>query len=64
MIDKQYALEMMQTIDAWQVTTGKSEVTVAIIDTGIDIYHEEFEGRLLPFSYNSHQKNGWFRNCY
>lgn len=38
------------TIDApraWEVTTGSSDVTVAVLDTGV-ADHPEFEGRLLP----------------
>lgn len=53
LIDDQYALTMMNTYDAWDVTTGEAHVTVAIIDTGIDIDHTEFQGRLSPLSYNA-----------
>ena len=52
-LSQQYALELMDTISAWQVTEGRSEVTVAIIDTGIDTSHDEFIGRISPLSYNS-----------
>ncbi len=53
-LDDQYALLMMQLFDAWQITTGDSSITVAIIDTGIDTAHPEFAGRLSPLSYNAH----------
>ncbi len=52
-LSDQYALEMMDTINAWQVTEGTSNVTVAIIDTGIDDNHDEFVGRISSKSYNS-----------
>ena len=32
---------------AWDVTTGSAAVNVAIIDTGIDINHPEFSGRII-----------------
>lgn len=31
---------------AWEVTTGKREIVVAIIDGGIDINHEDLKGRI------------------
>jgi uncharacterized repeat protein (TIGR02543 family) len=52
-LDDQYAIPMMNTDDAWTLEQGSSDVTVAIIDTGIDIDHPEFSGRLSPESYNS-----------
>lgn len=52
-INEQYALEMMETYDAWDIVTGDASVMVAIIDTGIDINHLEFQGRLSPISYNA-----------
>lgn len=55
-ISKQYALSMMQTFEAWDINSGNSDVIVAIIDTGIDINHEEFQGRLSPLSYNSYER--------
>lgn len=32
----------------WDVTTGSSSIVVAVIDTGINIAHAEFAGRLKP----------------
>jgi hypothetical protein len=52
----QYALAMMQTPDAWNITLGSSNVVVAIIDTGIDTNHDEFANRISPLSYNSHSE--------
>jgi len=53
-INDQYALDMMQTKDAWDLTTGSEHVRVAIIDTGIDSDHDEFTGRISPLSYNAY----------
>ncbi|MGD9886475.1 MAG: S8 family serine peptidase [Bacilli bacterium] len=51
-----YALSLMDTYDAWQLTLGNANVVVAIIDTGIDIYHNEFIGKISTISYNSKSK--------
>ncbi len=51
-LDNQYGLVITDTFDAWETTTGIAGLTIAIIDTGIDIYHPEFEGRLSPLSKN------------
>ncbi len=48
----QYALDMETVIDTWGVTEGSADITIAIIDTGIDIYHEEFTGRISSLSKN------------
>ncbi len=36
----------------WQISKG-AELTVAVIDTGIDTDHPEFEGRISEWSYNA-----------
>ena len=43
----QYAPASVGAPDAWDVTTGNSAVVLAIMDSGIDISHPEFTGRLL-----------------
>ncbi|MDB4324873.1 S8 family serine peptidase [bacterium] len=34
--------------ESWQITVGRSETTVALLDSGIDGDHREFRGRILP----------------
>lgn len=51
-LDEQYGLTLTRTVDTWALTEGISSVTVAIIDTGIDIDHPEFEGRISALSKN------------
>ncbi len=47
MMPMQWALPKMQASEAWQTTRGRKNVVVAVLDTGIDYTHPEFEGRLI-----------------
>ncbi len=48
-IQEQFALSMVGLPVAWSVETGSSNpVTVAVLDTGFDLNHEDFAGRFLP----------------
>lgn len=51
-IDKQWGLVKANFIQAWEKTTGKKNVVVAVIDTGIDGTHEDFEGTRFVKGYN------------
>ena len=45
-------LEFLDLKDTWETAKGEG-VTVALIDSGIDTDHPEFEGRISPYSYNA-----------
>ena len=51
-LNEQYSLEMIQAFEAWSLSKGEG-ILIAVIDTGIDIHHEEFVGRISPLSYNA-----------
>ncbi len=44
----QSALELIGAPAAWSVTTGSSNTVIAFLDTGLDLTHIEFSGRILP----------------
>ena len=43
----QWGLEKMMVPEAWNITTGSSSVTVAILDTGIDANHPDLSDRMV-----------------
>ena len=45
---EQYGPGRIQAPDAWEITTGSSDVILSIIDSGIETQHPEFAGRLVP----------------
>ena len=51
--DYQWMHDMANTYDAWGITTGSSDVTVAVIDTGVLANHEELKGRVTAHEVNN-----------
>ena len=45
--DYQWNLPIINTNQAWRLTRGRQNVTIAVIDTGVDLDHPEFEGKLV-----------------
>lgn len=54
-----YELGLLGMTDAWGYTLGSESVIVAVIDSGIDRYHEDFSGTkiLSGFDYETGQSN-------
>lgn len=46
LISKQYALEAMKLLDAWDVTKGSTNVKIAIVDSGTDYLHEDLAANI------------------
>jgi len=44
---QQYGPAQIQAPAAWDITTGSTSVILAIIDSGLDVNHPEFSGRLI-----------------
>jgi hypothetical protein len=51
-IDRQWGLIKADFVDAWKFTQGQPSVIVAVIDTGIDETHEDFENTHFVPGYN------------
>jgi len=49
---EQWHLPLMNLPQAWDIQKGSADVTVAVIDTGVDTTHPDLKDRLLP-GYNS-----------
>ncbi|RYG72922.1 hypothetical protein EU245_08235 [Lentibacillus lipolyticus] len=45
--DEQWYLDQIQMADAWDLEKGSSDVTIAVLDTGVDAQHPELTGRVL-----------------
>ncbi len=43
----QWNMNLIGAPAAWDVVTGSSAITVAVVDTGIDLDHPEFAGRIV-----------------
>jgi subtilisin family serine protease len=55
---QQWAHPMISSPAAWDLTTGSATFIIAIVDTGVDLTHPEFQGRLVPgISYTSSTPN-------
>jgi len=47
LLDRQYFHVPIKSEEAWDVTVGSPSINVAIIDTGLDVEHPEFAGRVV-----------------
>lgn len=45
-VDRQWGLANIHAGEAWDITPGKPEVVVAVIDTGVDYRHPDLQGNI------------------
>jgi thermitase len=45
--NSQWGMTKIEAPAAWDITTGSSSVTIAIVDTGIDLFHPDLSGKLV-----------------
>lgn len=45
---KQWAHNIMQSANGWNIATGRSTVTIAVIDSGIDPNHPDLASKVVP----------------
>jgi thermitase len=43
----QYALQKVRAAEAWKITKGKSDVRIAVVDTGVDLGHPDLKGQIV-----------------
>ena len=57
----QWGLKRVDAVKAWKIERGKnSDVTVAVIDTGVDQAHSDLEGRILTgFDFLDHDDDAY-----
>jgi thermitase len=45
---EQWGLAQIKAAEAWDLTTGSNSVTIAVIDTGVDLDHPELQSNIVP----------------
>lgn len=69
LIDNQYYLENIQAFEAWAITQGDDDLTIGIIDSGLDLDHEDIVNNLWlntadPIDGNDNDGNGYTDDYY
>ncbi|MCB9502547.1 MAG: S8 family serine peptidase [Deferribacteres bacterium] len=58
LFDQQWALSAVHAVEAWEIETGREDILLAVIDTGIDYRHPDLTGQLWLNKGEDINKNG------
>lgn len=57
-IKQKWYLEAVEAFNAWDITRGSEDITVAVVDNGFNLRHPELKGKIvMPYNVWSHDKN-------
>lgn len=59
-LSQQWYHKYIQTFEAWNISKGKSDVVIGVIDTGIDYGHPDLEGQVAIRNAEDINQNGTF----
>jgi subtilisin family serine protease len=45
--DRSYAISVTHTVEGWEYTAGNAAIMIAVVDTGLNLNHPEFSGRVV-----------------
>ena len=58
-LTEQWHLKTAKVTDAWEITRGSPDITIAIFDDGTEVTHPEFAGKLASqYDFANHTANG------